>query len=80
MELQHAVGMDKEAFRKLWEKLFPGMGVQFGPFGGVIGIRSLGEGVRYYNMDEEPNGRIDHAVVPRPGHGLVHDKNAGIKQ
>ena len=57
MELQHAVGMDKEAFRKLWGKLFPGLGLQFGPFGGVLGTRSLGEGVRYYNMDEEPKMR-----------------------
>lgn len=57
MELQHAVGMDKEAFRKLWEKLFPGLGLQFGPFGGVLGTRSLGEGVRYYNTDEEPKMR-----------------------
>ena len=57
MELQHAVGMDKEVFRKLWEKLFPGLRLQFGPFGGVLGIRSLGEGVRYYNTDEEPKMR-----------------------
>lgn len=57
MELQHAVGMDKEAFRRLWEKLFPGLGLQFGPFGGVLGIRSLGEGVRYYDTDGEPKMR-----------------------
>lgn len=57
MELQHAVGMDKEAFRKLWGKLFPGLGLQFGPFGGVLGIRSLGEGVRYYDTDGEPKMR-----------------------
>lgn len=53
MELQ-PVGMDKEAFRALWKRLFPGLGLQFGPFGGVLGTRSLGGGVRYYNTDGEP--------------------------